>query len=72
MAKRFSELRDGLVRAMNMRGVNDVANAIPCDRSALYRIVNGHTTNPNRATVAGIERVVAETEQQQPNQEDKP
>jgi len=72
MGKRFSELRDGLVRAINMRSVSDVANAIPCDRVTIYRIVNGHTTAPNRATVAGIERVVQEVQAQEQSEDTKP
>ena len=58
MGKHWSELREELVHAVNMRGVQDVANAIPANRTTVYRLIRGDTTKPHAAIQQGVERVV--------------
>ena len=59
---KWTELRDELVHAVNMRGVQDVANAIPANRSTVFRLIRGDTMKPHAAIRQGVERVVREVE----------
>ena len=57
---KWDELKEPFAREVFRRGLIRFADAIPADRSTVYRLMRGHTTQPSRAVQAGIERLVEE------------
>ena len=60
MSREWDELRVAFSHVAFKRGIEKVADAIPADRSTVYRIVRGETQKPTRAVRAAMERVVEE------------
>lgn len=69
MSKRWHELRDGLARVVFTKGVENVAREIPAHRVTVYRLINGDTQHPTHAIQAGVERLVRNSLQEQPNKD---
>mgnify|MGYP003108618409 CR=1 FL=1 len=65
MSKSWPELRETFSSVVFLRGVNNVADAIPADRATVYRLIKGETRHPTRAILAGIERVIEQQEDEE-------
>lgn len=56
------DLRERLRQVVRARGVDRVADDVPCDRSTIFRMLRGDTVRPARAVAEGIQRVVDDEE----------
>jgi len=58
MTEKWDKLKPQIERICLRKGIAPVANAIPADRTTVYRLLNDSTAQPSRAVEAGIERIV--------------
>ena len=61
MTTSWDDLREDFKRVVFTHGVQPVADAIPCGRDTVYRIVHGTTKTPTHAVRAGVERIVRDS-----------
>jgi len=60
----WNDLREDFQREVFSQGIAKIAEAIPADRSTVYRLLKGETERPSNAIKAGVERVVRERREQ--------
>ncbi|MGB0889436.1 MAG: hypothetical protein ACPGWS_04045 [Solirubrobacterales bacterium] len=60
MGRDWETLREGLEKQVFRKSVDTVARELPADRVTVYRLIQGITKNPSKATRAAVERLVDE------------